>query len=362
MSEPNATPWQRTQESYVTASQLTVTDPPSQNIVNTPSNTAKTPSVLDLFDSDSSTSSPQPTNKSENRSETDDLKQTSLKSKTPTEQVKPRALQTTSKAVSPSPKRKQSKKDNNGKGYHSFNPKKCSYRSCLFRHAAVEKVMYLCYVDGCDKKYHFGCYEQAILSQYSLKHFVPDDDDDREMYVACTRSHYDIAVKKAASAFSKTGKNIPWNHDGPGGPDDPNNSESILVLWLKDPYNFARYKGDGNGGKSRQDVCNEISKLIASKKCVRERTWKAVHNKIETIIGTFKNASAKLMGTGFGTMNGLTIDEEVHNFFFCILTIVSCSLLMDFFSPFSVANYLSILQRPKRSTDGKGWDQAPSHF
>jgi hypothetical protein len=56
-------------------------------------------------------------------------------------------------------------------------------------------------------------------------------------------------------------RNIPWNRDGREGDDDPNNSENIIIAWLKHPGNYAKFRSPPSG-KTKVAVCEEVSKKI----------------------------------------------------------------------------------------------------
>ena len=132
---------------------------------------------------------------------------------------------------------------------------KCSQRSCPYRdkHGIVEKIE--CAVVGCDKVIHYECYKKLILKQGTkdkIEHFVADSYD---MQVTCNRKHHKKAKSEATAKENAANRNIPWNVDGPKGPDDDNNSKNILVEWLLSPGNFKRYKGDDVTGKKKIQIC-----------------------------------------------------------------------------------------------------------
>ncbi|CAJ1953849.1 unnamed protein product [Cylindrotheca closterium] len=52
------------------------------------------------------------------------------------------------------------------------------------------------------------------------------ENNDGEVFWACTKACY-LAIQR-----SKASSRVPWDKDGPNGPTDPVNSETILLEWL----------------------------------------------------------------------------------------------------------------------------------
>jgi len=106
---------------------------------------------------------------------------------------------------------------------------------------------------------------------------------------------------------------MPWTRDGPGGPDDiENSSENIIIQWLSIPANFERWKGDDRMGKKKKRVALELSELIAEKGCTRKRSPHQVQEKINRMFSTFKAADdwATHTGQGVKETEGIKAFEE----------------------------------------------------
>ena len=88
---------------------------------------------------------------------------------------------------------------------------------------------------------------------------IPEDERDLSI-VACTKKCYYKAYK--ARNGGARGTTLLWNKDGRTGPDDPNNSEAILIHWLITPGNYSKYRGKNNSGKKKLQYADEVAKRI----------------------------------------------------------------------------------------------------
>lgn len=88
--------------------------------------------------------------------------------------------------------------------------------------------------------------------------------------------------------------------DGPAGPNDSTNSESILLDWLTTEGNYNKYRGN-HLGKTKQTVwAQQISDKIKSAGISIERNPKTIINKISSIEDAFKKAHEWVSNTGQG--------------------------------------------------------------
>jgi hypothetical protein len=155
-----------------------------------------------------------------------------------------------------------------------------------------------------------------VLNLYGL-----DDLFDAEgvEYFACTKKCY-AAVKKTLSESERA----VWSKDGKRGPDDPVNSESILLEWLQTQGNYAHFRGNKNGQKKTQ-ICDAIAKKINDSGVVRRRSGKSVWNKVQAIERSFRVAhdftqtetGAGLKENYEGTFNDLVKKKCPHYFDLC---------------------------------------------
>jgi hypothetical protein len=98
-----------------------------------------------------------------------------------------------------------------------------------------------------------------------------------------------------SNALIKNGYNV-WLNDGKNGPEDPNDSISLLIAWITKQENYDAYC---IGVKAQ--ICNRIADWLTKEMGVRtERTGKDVRNKIDTLKLQFKNAVTYMRGTGAG--------------------------------------------------------------
>jgi hypothetical protein len=135
---------------------------------------------------------------------------------------------------------------------------------------------------GCGKKkLHYSCFKKHVLEKYDLPPFSGDH------AVACTKKCH----QKLSSGGSNDPRKLPWSKDGKNGPDDPNNSEAILLTWLMTPGNYSRYRGGrGNAGTRKTQFAEDIARKINQQGVRRERTGKQVLDKITHIEDSFRSA------------------------------------------------------------------------
>jgi hypothetical protein len=134
-----------------------------------------------------------------------------------------------------------------------------------------------------------------------VKHF--QELSEMPLVVACTKRHFDIAKKtKELLITADEHRNIPWNKDGKNGSDDPENSQNILLNWLRTPGNYSKYRGHGGNGKNKKDIANEVTKLCLAAGTVKERLPIAVISKISGLEKMYRKASDFASNTGVGVL------------------------------------------------------------
>lgn len=172
--------------------------------------------------------------------------------------------------------------------------------------AAPEKERVLrCERDGCFKFIHRSC---------SLRLTEPFRDDALPVKVVCGKRCYNAkskarsaAVSAATAAAAATNGAIPnerkkrsqWNSDGP----TPNvNSLSVLLDWLREPKNYARWKNGGDDTKveTKSGIASQILQLIKDRGIVTDRNSNDVFAKIYLLEKSFADASEWLRESGKG--------------------------------------------------------------
>jgi hypothetical protein len=77
----------------------------------------------------------------------------------------------------------------------------------------------------------------------TLEHFDPSEEEPPFQKIACTKGCHTKAYRHHANmSVDPEERNIPWNRDGRGGTNDPNNSENILIAWLQTPGNYKKFR------------------------------------------------------------------------------------------------------------------------
>jgi hypothetical protein len=117
-----------------------------------------------------------------------------------------------------------------------------------------------------------------------LDNDVPEDERNPNV-VVCTKMCYKKAEKARNGAAA-----LLWNKDGRNGPDDPINSEAILIQWLVTPGNYSRYRGKNNSGKTKIQYADEIAKKITDAGVRVKRDKEKVKAKISHIENCFRSA------------------------------------------------------------------------
>jgi hypothetical protein len=202
----------------------------------------------------------------------------------------------------------------------------CCIPQCKHRHIEAGK----CSVDNCFMHIHPVCYHLFVIGKKK-----PIYDKDGNEMVVCAIKHHTLLSKamnptttaapdtpqqsqkkkslddpdtpqrtkqkkgNGAETFSnaliENGYNV-WLRDGKNGPDDPNDSISLLIAWITKQENYNAYC---IGVKAQ--ICNRIADWLTKEMGVQtERTGKDVRNKIDTLKLQFKNAVTYMRGTGAG--------------------------------------------------------------
>jgi hypothetical protein len=108
--------------------------------------------------------------------------------------------------------------------------------------------------------------------------------DGEEDLRVCTKKCYNV-VQKTVFGSERT----LWTRDGPGGPHDSVNSQSLLIDWMTTGSNFSRFRGN-NEGKTKLAICEEIAAVLKEKKVIVDRPAKQILDKIHAIEKSFKAA------------------------------------------------------------------------
>jgi hypothetical protein len=146
----------------------------------------------------------------------------------------------------------------------------CSERSCLGKRrkgkaTPSDETLQLCSALGCSRSIHTSCYQEKVLKKHKLDPLTIDQSDgSTKELVVCTKKCYNIAKKDFTE---RTGVNLPWASDGKDGPNDPNNSERILVDWLMKEGNYSMFRGGKDcGGTRKKDYAKQIADKINAAK------------------------------------------------------------------------------------------------
>merc|ERR1712086_262594 len=87
----------------------------------------------------------------------------------------------------------------------------------------------VCSNEGCKKMVTKQCYLASLVPRYQLK------EQPGKLY--CTKACYIAGNKKDNTPI------IAWEKDGKNGTDDPNNSMALLIQWVVEPGNLAKWRG-----------------------------------------------------------------------------------------------------------------------
>ena len=114
---------------------------------------------------------------------------------------------------------------------------RCKIQGCK---VTEEKPKLRCACGECNRVGHSECYIHQILDgTVKRNHFVHGVDVsigplDR---IACSVKCYRKCYQKYFVDIQS--RNVCWKKDGKEGPNDPNNSEAILLQWLTEPGNYS---------------------------------------------------------------------------------------------------------------------------
>ncbi|TYZ61519.1 hypothetical protein PybrP1_006843 [[Pythium] brassicae (nom. inval.)] len=168
-----------------------------------------------------------------------------------------------------------------------------------------ERVVH-CERDGCPKLIHRSC---------SLRVTEPFRDAAEPLRVVCGKRCFNAVTKGARAAAAGTGtgagasstlkrevsasshagaherkKRSPWNSDGPS---PTVSSLSVLLAWLREPKNYARWVhgGDQNKFETKAAIATQILTLIKAKGIDTDRNRNDVFAKIYQLEKSFAEAS-----------------------------------------------------------------------
>jgi hypothetical protein len=161
----------------------------------------------------------------------------------------------------------------------------CARRGCKVRFEPLIK----CAAAGCNKHFHASCFKE----KYANKHW----DRLQPGMVVCTKRCYD----RYAAIFTKK---LTWKTDGKMGPQDPQNSEKLLLEWMLCPGNYSlKWRGKENNGMTKQRICEFIAESINKSGVLERRNAKQVQSKIEHLESQFRRAADFATGqTGAGLL------------------------------------------------------------
>ena len=126
------------------------------------------------------------------------------------------------------------------------NKQKCSIHKCPGHPNGDEHGV--CSADNCLKSVHPTCFKDILQPKYNLA--------DVEGSLFCSAGCYRQTIKNMTGTVS-------WETDGKTGKTGPNSSMAILIKWLLEPGNLAKWRGKReHGGRSKNDIAKEIATLI----------------------------------------------------------------------------------------------------
>ncbi len=175
---------------------------------------------------------------------------------------------------------------------------KCHYHSCAVVSSDVSRIK--CYSPGCDRVFHSYCYSQGVLVKHDLKHFDDNNSEHPFFKIACKKGCYPKASRHHSNmSIDPECRNIPWNCDGRDGSEDPNNSENILIAWLRHPGNYNKFRSPPSG-KTKLVVCEDVCKKINAANTFKTRNASSVLMKIKYMESCFRDAHDWVNNTGVG--------------------------------------------------------------
>jgi len=181
---------------------------------------------------------------------------------------------------------------------------------CHIKLCHKKDVLIPCVNRKCDRHMHWSCFQYCVVIKFNDKSKADVQSNlNSETAIACTlgcfcehlkesRRKVRVAAKSATVLVSTVTPG--WDRDGAHGPDDPNNSLSILIAWLQVPNNFTRYRGKDNNGTRKKDFGDKIAALCNAAMVKTKRNSKQVQSKISNLMDQFKKASDWSNNTGVG--------------------------------------------------------------
>ena len=170
---------------------------------------------------------------------------------------------------------------------------------CVKRGCRSTDNLVLCLASGCGRSIHHQCYFTQQVTTNKLKPLEGSN-------VACSKRCY----LRVATA---TTRRPTWSTDGKNGPDDPNNSERILLDWITYPGNYTKFRGKGNNGTTKMRFAQIIAGKMNAAEVRISRDAKQVLNKLKHLEDTFRRAyNFANSETGAGCKEAGTFEEEVQ--------------------------------------------------
>lgn len=190
---------------------------------------------------------------------------------------------------------------------------KCHFKSCRCNRNIVPLP---CLSSKCERVLHWSCFTSQVLHRLSpeVANNITEMLEPGKQ-VVCTlgcfkkfrqeekqkeKAQKEAVFGKQTATVTRVAPN--WDADGATGANDPNNSISILLLWLSVASNFEKYRGKDNNGMRKIQFAAEVAALINKSGVVVQRTPKHIVNKIDYLIKQYKTALDWTQQTGQGVM------------------------------------------------------------
>jgi hypothetical protein len=132
------------------------------------------------------------------------------------------------------------------------------------------------------------------------------------LHIACKKECYKKALRHYSNrSGNPKDQNIPWNHNGKEGENDLNNSKNILLTWLQQPNNYAKFRSLPSG-KTKVGVCQEIFLKIRAANTLKSQKPHSIQLKIQSLNHLFYVALdwVNNMGAGVLERDGQSSFEE----------------------------------------------------